>query len=120
MNPITENWSMRQLQAYQNLVTSNGSLEKASEGQRTNKLSDLSQAKEHVNHPEHYKTGKFECIDIMAETQGIDAVQSFCVCNAFKYLYRHKKKNGTEDISKAIWYLNKYLELEKEKKHENV
>ena len=119
MNPITENWSMRQLQAYQNLVTSNGSLEKASEGQGMNKLSDLPQAKEHVNHPEHYKTGKFECIDIMAETQGIDAVQSFCVCNAFKYLYRHKKKNGTEDISKAIWYLNKYLELEKEKKHEN-
>lgn len=83
-------------------------------------LSYSAQVKEHVNHPDHYKTGKFECIDIMAETQGIDAVQSFCICNAFKYLYRHKKKNGTEDISKAIWYLNKYLELEKEKKNENV
>lgn len=78
------------------------------------------QAKERVNHPDHYKTGKFECIDIMVETQGIDATQNFCICNAFKYLYRHKKKNGTEDISKAIWYLNKYLELEKEKNHENV
>lgn len=86
----------------------------------TIELLEPSQNKEHVNHPDHYKTGKFECIDIMVETQGIDATQSFCICNAFKYLYRHKKKNGTEDISKAIWYLNKYLELEKEKNHENV
>ena len=29
--------------------------------------------KEHdnVNHPSHYETGKFECIDVMIETQGI-------------------------------------------------
>lgn len=28
------------------------------------------------------------------------------------YLYRHSRKNGLEDIKKAIWYLNKYVELE--------
>lgn len=65
-----------------------------------------------VNHPSHYETGRYECIDVMVETQGIQAVQSFCVCNAFKYLYRHNFKNNTEDIQKAIWYLNKYMELE--------
>lgn len=65
-----------------------------------------------VNHPSHYETGKFECIDVMLETQGKEAVQSFCLCNAFKYLYRHKNKNGVEDIKKAAWYINKYLELE--------
>ncbi len=69
---------------------------------------------EAVNHPPHYNTGSFECIDVMAETQGVEAVKHFCVCNAFKYLYRANRKNGLEDIEKAIWYLNKYVELSKE------
>ena len=25
---------------------------------------------DNVNHPAHYETGKFECIDVMVETQG--------------------------------------------------
>lgn len=61
---------------------------------------------DNVNHPAHYETGKFECIDVMVETQGVEATQNFCVCNALKYVYRHKKKNGMEDLQKAIWYLN--------------
>lgn len=64
-----------------------------------------------VEHPAHYETGKFECIDVMIETQGVEAVKDFCVCNAFKYLYRHGRKNGAEDIKKAIWYLKKWVEL---------
>lgn len=68
--------------------------------------------KDNVNHPSHYETGKFECIDVMLETQGVEAVKSFCICNAFKYLYRHCKKNGLEDVKKAQWYLNKFIELE--------
>lgn len=67
--------------------------------------------KDNVNHPNHY-TGKYECIDVMAETQGIEAVKNFCICNAFKYLWRHGKKNGVEDMKKATWYLNKFIELE--------
>lgn len=47
---------------------------------------------DNVNHPAHYETGKFECIDVMVETQGVEATQNFCVCNALKYVYRHKKK----------------------------
>lgn len=66
---------------------------------------------DNVNHPKHYETGKYECIDVMIETQGIEAVKNFCICNAFKYLYRHENKNGVEDVRKAKWYLDKYLEL---------
>ena len=66
---------------------------------------------DNVNHPSHYETGKFECIEVMLETQGIEAVKNFCVCNAFKYLYRTQRKNGLEDILKAIWYLQKYVDL---------
>ena len=66
-----------------------------------------------VNHPEHYNTGDYECIDVMEECFGTEAVKDFCVCNAFKYLWRCKEKHETpiEDIKKAVWYLNKYLEL---------
>ena len=66
---------------------------------------------DNVNHPAHYNTGKYESIDVMIETQGINAVKNFCICNAFKYIYRHRFKNGVEDIKNAIWYLNKYVEL---------
>jgi hypothetical protein len=64
-----------------------------------------------VNHPSHYETGKFECIEVMLETQGEEAVMDFCLCNAFKYIYRHNRKNGIEDIKKAKWYIDKYIEL---------
>lgn len=81
---------------------------------RYQKLKDNSS--DNVNHPKHYETGKFECIDVMLETQGVEAVKSFCICNAFKYLYRHGRKNGVEDVKKAIWYLNKFVELEEGEK----
>lgn len=67
--------------------------------------------KDNVNHPSHYESGNFECIDVMIETQGAEEVKSFCLCNAFKYLYRHKRKNGIEDIKKARWYIDKFIEL---------
>ena len=67
-----------------------------------------------VNHPAHYETGKFECIDVMTEAIGLERVKGFCVCNAFKYIYRCTKKHETpvEDVKKAVWYLKKFLELE--------
>ena len=64
-----------------------------------------------INHPKHYETDKVECIEAMEITQGRGAVMSFCLCNAFKYLWRHQRKNGVEDVKKAQWYLNKYIEL---------
>lgn len=65
-----------------------------------------------IDHPAHY-AGKFECIDALLETMGRDDVRAFCLCNAFKYLWRCKKKHDTptEDVKKAAWYLEKYLEL---------
>ena len=64
-----------------------------------------------VNHPEHYTSGKVECIDAMVEAFGVEAVKHFCLCNAFKYHWRHNMKNGQEDIEKATWYMDKYREL---------
>ena len=74
---------------------------------------------DNVNHPKHYENYSVECIVAMEETQGTEAVINFCICNAFKYLWRHRAKNGYEDIKKANWYLNKAVELcEKKMKEE--
>lgn len=72
-----------------------------------------------VNHPDHYTQGAFECIDAMLDTQGVQAVQNYCICNAFKYIWRHNLKNNDEDIRKAKWYIDKYLELSESSNEEN-
>lgn len=69
-----------------------------------------------INHPCHYQTGKYDCIEVMEEALGKEAVKDFCLCNAFKYIYRHKRKNGLEDIKKAQYYINKYVEMEESEK----
>ena len=74
-------------------------------------LTELSQTAEDmkpdtVNHPTHDTSGcGFECIGMMEMVFGKEAVIDYCVVNAFKYIWRHEQKNGTEDIAKAEWYL---------------
>ena len=58
-----------------------------------------------VVHPNHYNSGKYECIEVMREVFGEEAVKLFCAMNAFKYLWRYNKKNGEEDVAKACNYL---------------
>lgn len=63
-----------------------------------------------VDHPNHYNIeGRKECIDEMVEQFGLEAVVSFCLMNAYKYLYRAGEKEGNskeQDIEKAKWYFN--------------
>lgn len=66
---------------------------------------------EMVNHPAHYNDGKIECIEAMESAFGKEEVKTFCKLNAFKYIWRANKKGGEQDIKKAAWYLNKYIEL---------
>ena len=80
------------------------------------KLRYAEKCTDNVEHPAHYTSGSIECIDAMAETQGIEATKNFCICNAFKYLWRHDRKNGVEDVKKAVWYLNKFIELEEKER----
>lgn len=78
-------------------------LEKAEEGKKTEY--------DNVEHPKHYLECSLECFDIMRMMFGDEAVMYFCVCNAYKYLHRHKNKNGWEDLQKARWYLEKAFYL---------
>ena len=66
---------------------------------------------DNVNHPSHYETGKYECFDVMREALGDDIVKGFCLGNAFKYIYRTGRKNGLEDIKKAQWYIEHYIQI---------
>ena len=65
-----------------------------------------------VNHPSHYTQGGVECIDAMKSAFGADELAVYCKIAAFKYIWRCERKNGSEDVKKAIWYLQKFLELE--------
>lgn len=67
-----------------------------------------------VEHPNHYNQASVECIVLMEELFGKDALKDFCLLNAFKYVWRAKQKNGLEDIKKAHFYLGKLIELEEQ------
>lgn len=65
-----------------------------------------------VNHPDHYVSGQYECIDVMQSVFGTEATLNFCLLNAFKYLWRNgKKETDNNDVEKAEWYLNKMTEI---------
>ena len=66
--------------------------------------------KDNIN-PDHYKSStSLECIEAMEMIFGNEAVYDFCVLNAFKYIWRWKHKNGSEDLDKAKWYLTRSKE----------
>lgn len=76
------------------------------------KFNEVNGKKEMVNHPDHYKGAKFECIEVMIENFGVEATMNFCLLNAFKYTWRNGKKDEcVQEAKKAIWYLEKYVEL---------
>ena len=65
--------------------------------------------KDSVNHPSHYNQGKVEVIEYIED-------KDFCyhIGNAIKYLSRAGIKSPdktVEDYRKAIWYINRKIEL---------
>lgn len=83
------------------------------------KAIDIHKGEDLVNHPSHYADStSIECIESMEIAFGKEAVFYFAMCNAYKYLWRHKNKGKTEeDLNKANWYYHKAKRLaEKSKK----
>ena len=74
-----------------------------------------------VSHPDHYKSGKYEVIDIIDEfTKDLSGTEAVCTANAIKYILRWKKKNGIQDVKKAIWYLQHMVDKEEKEDPEVV
>ena len=67
---------------------------------------------DNVNHPAHYTDGNIEVIDFIE-----DKNLPYHLGNAVKYISRAGEKDPektAEDLRKAVWYLNRYIEkLEK-------
>jgi len=69
---------------------------------------------DNVEHPAHYADScSIECIDAMVIAFGYEDTITYCIINAYKYIWRWKNKNGIEDLKKADWYLDKAEELYK-------
>ena len=65
-----------------------------------------------VEHPKHYTDGGIECIDYI-EAKGL----GYHLGNAVKYITRAGKKDPAktiEDLEKAVWYIQRKIELLKE------
>lgn len=64
-----------------------------------------------INHPNHYTSGKIECIDGEREfLKDLEPFEAGLAFNMFKYIFRCEHKNGIEDVKKARWYYNKLKE----------
>lgn len=62
-----------------------------------------------VNNPPHYNKSGIECIDAIAAATE-DGYEYYLQGNIIKYMWRYRYKNGTEDLNKAKWYLEKLIE----------
>ena len=70
---------------------------------------------DNVNHPAHYTQGKVEVIEIIEQlTSGMEGHKAYCLGNVVKYIFRHERKNGLEDLKKANWYLQRVIEKEEQ------
>lgn len=83
---------------------------KENEKKETPQLLFTSIPKDNINHPSHYKQGKYETIQVIESITG-EAFEGYLVGNVVKYVSRYKYKNGMEDLKKAMWYLNKLIEV---------
>ena len=88
------------------IITKNLKAKPLVEAKKENKLSELVMKKhDAVNHPPHYTRGKIEVIDFIEDQQ-----LPYHLGNVIKYVARAGYKgNKLEDLKKARWYLDRYI-----------
>ena len=65
-----------------------------------------------VTKPKHYNQDNcIECIAAIRAALG-SGFKEYLQGNILKYIWRHKYKNGVEDLKKARWYLDRLIEAE--------
>lgn len=75
-----------------------------------------------VSHPSHYQSENgLEVIDVIeAFTFDLKGIEATDTGNIIKYICRWKKKNGLQDLKKAMWYLNHLIEHVEKMDKENT
>ena len=85
------------------------------EGRKARDAHKVLDKEDTVNNPTHYQSMtanlNIDCITAMQAAFGDEEVKAFCKANAMKYIWRSSSKGKNESIKKAIWYLDKFLEL---------
>jgi len=64
--------------------------------------------------PDYYHQNGTDVIKMIELLRGKQAAKEFCVGNVLKYVIRHDRKNGVEDLEKAITYIERLKEMESE------
>ena len=67
--------------------------------------------KSSITHPSHYNRGRIEVIDFINDQQ-----LNFNLGNVIQYVCREADKGGTEDLKKAVQYLE--FEIERRQRNE--
>lgn len=75
---------------------------------------------DNVNAPSHYTLEGLdvEAIDVIRSVLGEERFKGYCRGNALKYIIRADRKNGVEDLRKAIKYLTWECEGETQTREE--
>lgn len=66
----------------------------------------------------HYVSRSVQPWDAMASWMTVEAFSGFLQGNVIKYISRYKEKNGVQDLEKARHYLDKLIEIERQKEIE--
>lgn len=74
---------------------------------------------DNVKQPAHYTQGGIECIDAIRAALG-SGFADYCAGNVIKYIWRHRFKNGIEDLRKAAVYLQWMIESEEKNDTEEI
>lgn len=65
-----------------------------------------------VSHPSHYQSDSgLEVIEVIeAFVEDLNGIEAVDTANVIKYICRWKKKNGLQDLEKAMWYLQHLID----------
>jgi hypothetical protein len=81
---------------------------------------DLSPPVDTAVSPSHYDKGGKQVWDAMKDLSSEEEYRGYLTLNVVKYITRHRKKNGRQDLLKARAYLDKLIETDyPEPKEEN-
>lgn len=76
--------------------------------------SDMVQAPDVVNAPDHYHKGGIDVLEYAERKLPRDQNIGFYRINVLKYVTRYDSKNGLEDLLKAQYYLEKLIKAEQQ------
>lgn len=65
-----------------------------------------------IDKQEHYTANGIQPIELMRQNFTPEAFKGFLEGNILKYVLRHRRKNGVEDLRKAMTYLTWLIEEE--------